>query len=239
METIGAVILAAGGSTRLGQPKQLLRHRGESLVHRAARVAREAGCSPVMVVVGDEREQIAVELRTVEAHVRHHPDWRLGIGSSIRAGVAWALAHSPALEAIIIMVCDQPFVIADILKALISARAQTQKCAAACLYAGSIGVPAIFDRSLFPLLTTLPDAQGAQSILAARPGEIAHVNFPQGNIDIDTPDDCHLLRPVALPARFIDGLADGQEIVALAQKVAASVTVLPDRASRANKGIPQ
>lgn len=231
METIGAVILAAGGSTRLGQPKQLLLHQGESLVHRAARVAREAGCSPVMVVVGDEREQIAVELRTVEAHVTHHPDWRLGIGSSIRAGVAQALAQSPALEVIIIMVCDQPFVSADILKALIVARAQTTKCAAACLYAGSIGVPAIFDRSLFPLLTTLPDAQGAQSILSARSGEIAHVNFPQGNIDIDTPDDCHLLSSVPIPARFIAGLAGREKIVALAQKVAASVTALPNRAT--------
>jgi molybdenum cofactor cytidylyltransferase len=171
METIAAVILAAGGSTRLGQPKQLLLHLGESLVHRAARVAREAGCSPVIVVVGDEREPIAMELRMGEAHVTHHPDWRLGIGSSIRAGVAHALAQSPVLEAIVIMVCDQPFLSADTLKALMAARAQTQNCAAACLYAGSIGVPAIFDRSLFPLLTTLPDAQGAQSILAARSGE--------------------------------------------------------------------
>lgn len=189
MENIGAVILAAGGSTRLGQPKQLLRHQGESLVHRAARVAREAGCSPVVVVVGDERELIAVELRAFGALLPHHPEWRLGIGSSIRAGVGHALAEAPALEAVVVMVCDQPFVSAAILTALIAARAETHQRAAACLYSGSVGVPAIFDRSLFPLLTTLPDAQGAKSILAARSGAVAGVEFPQGSIDIDTPDD--------------------------------------------------
>ncbi len=194
-QTIGAVILAAGGSTRLGQPKQLLQHQGESLVHRAARVACEAGCYPVVVVAGDEHQQIARELCTVGAHVTHHPDWHLGIGSSIRAGVAQALAENPRLGAIIIMVCDQPFVSTDVLQALIATHTRTQKCAAACVYSGCVGVPAIFHRSLFPLLTNLPDAQGAQAILAARSGEIAHINFPQGSIDIDTPDDCHVLSP--------------------------------------------
>ncbi len=192
MEAIGAVILAAGGSTRLGQPKQLLRHHGETLVRRAARAALGAGCLATVIVTGDEHEQIGLELSGLDVRMRHHREWQRGIGSSIRAGVEEVLLHHPALDAVLIMVCDQPFVSAELLVALICARAQARTKAAACTYAGTTGVPALFDRSLFPALASLRDAQGAKAVLASLPSEVTHVEFPDGAIDIDTPADSRL-----------------------------------------------
>lgn len=188
-ETIGAVILAAGGSTRLGRPKQLVQYRGETLVFRAARTACAVGCAPVIVVAGDEWERIEKELSPLGVELRIHAEWRRGIGSSIRAGVAHALALAPSLDALVLMVCDQPFVTTEVLTALLTARAKTQKRAIACTYAGTVGVPVLFDRTLFPQLTALPDEQGAKHLLAAHSGEMSRVEFPQGIIDIDTEPD--------------------------------------------------
>jgi molybdenum cofactor cytidylyltransferase len=189
MESIGALILAAGGSTRLGQPKQLLIHQGETLVRRAARAAMDAGCFPTVVVTGGQHAQIAEELTSLEVRLQHHPDWRLGIGSSIRAGLGEIRSHQPDLDAVLIMVCDQPFVSAELLASLIATCASAGTRAAACAYAGSIGVPAIFDRTLFPALAALSDDQGAKAILTSQTIEVARLEFPAGAIDIDTPAD--------------------------------------------------
>lgn len=188
-ETTGAIILAAGGSSRLGEPKQFLVQAGETLVRRAVLAADAAGCAPIVVVAGDHRERVARELADLPVTVLHHPQWRRGIGSSLRAGVAQASAIAPALDALIIMVCDQPFVSARILKALIDARAKSQKPGAACAYGGTIGVPAMFSRSLLEDLNALADDEGAKRILVKRPEDFTCIHFPEGEIDIDTPAD--------------------------------------------------
>lgn len=184
---IGAVILAAGSSSRLGEPKQLLAHGGETLIRHAVRAALETDCAPVVVVTGAWHERVEHELRGLPASVCHHPEWQLGMGSSIRAGLSRALGLAPLLDALLLMVCDQPFITSQILRALISARDQSGKRAAACVYSDAVGVPALFDRALFPMLAALPDAQGAKPILSVLRGEVARVPFPEGAIDIDTP----------------------------------------------------
>lgn len=189
MGEIGSIVLAAGASRRLGEPKQFLKHRGESLVRRATRAACEMGWSPVVVVAGEEQSRIVAELDTLDIHVLYHPEWERGIGSSLRAGLDHLLDLVPALEAVAVLVCDQPFVTAETLRALEGARVETGKPAAACVYGGTIGVPALFDQTLFARLRSIPDEQGAKSILAAIPDEIARVEFPEGLIDIDTAAD--------------------------------------------------
>ena len=189
MEKIGAIILAAGSSSRLGEPKQFLQYRGETLIRRAACAALNAGCLPVVVVAGSEHHRIEEELADFEVVVHHHAQWQRGIGSSLRAGVAHALLLTPSLEALVLMVCDQPFVTAEILTSLIAAHAASRLAAAACAYSDTLGVPALFDRSLFPRLTALPDKHGARHLLRAISGEITQVHFPQGIVDIDTPVD--------------------------------------------------
>ena len=189
MEKIGAIILAAGNSSRLGEPKQFLRYRGETLIRRAACAALTADCSPVVVVTGAAHERMRQELSELEVQIHHHEQWQRGIGSSLRAGLERALLITPSLDALVLMVCDQPHVTAELLTALISSRAHTQQPAAACAYSDTLGVPALFARSLFPRLASLPDDQGAKHLLQVLQDQITRVPFPHGSIDIDTPAD--------------------------------------------------
>jgi len=182
---VGAIVLAAGGSARLGQAKQLLTHGGEALVRRSAQVAIEAGCSPVIVVLGSERERIAAELHGLPVAIVENEKWERGIGSSLRAGVAAALDS----DALIILLCDQPRVDAALLRRLCAAQAGSGQPMVAAAYAGSLGVPALFTRSCFDRLLSLGDESGAKALLLARPGEVASVAFPAGTLDVDTPED--------------------------------------------------
>lgn len=192
VEKIGAIILAAGSSSRLGEPKQFLRFLGETLIRRAARAAVDAGCAPVIVVTGEAHGRIERELAGLAVRVHHHAQWPRGIGSSLRAGVEHALLFAPSLDALVLMVCDQPNVTAEVLTALIRARADSPHPAAASTYADTLGVPAIFARALFPQLAALPDDHGAKHLLRALPEQITPVPFSEGSIDIDTPADSRL-----------------------------------------------
>jgi molybdenum cofactor cytidylyltransferase len=189
MRNVGAVILAAGGSVRLGQPKQLLKFRGETLVARAMRAVEETHCTPVVVVVGESGNAIRDELRGTSAVVVENPDWREGLGTSIRCGLKHLLESAPATDAVILLACDQPLVDASTIAALIAAQDKARKAMVASSYANTLGVPALFDRSCFEELLALPDNSGAKSLIAARPDDVATIAFDDGAIDIDTPAD--------------------------------------------------
>src|SRR5579862_9316092 len=110
MRGIGAIILAAGGSMRMGRPKQLLQFRGQSFLRRAATVAIDAKCNPVVVVVGNDAAAMLAELTSLPVHPIENPDWQRGIGTSIRAGVRKLLDLQPDMIATFIHLCDQPLV---------------------------------------------------------------------------------------------------------------------------------
>lgn len=196
METTGAVILAAGGSSRLGQPKQLLLHEGRTLIRRAVDAA--AGCRPVVVVTGRDGSRVEGELEGCEVSFARNPEWERGIGSSIRVGVRRALEMEPGMEALFVLVCDQPFLTKDVLAALRASRAAGGKAAAACGYGGGLGVPALFGRELLDELLSLPDGSGSRQLIAGLAENVATVAFPEGAMDIDTPQDCrkHLARSI-------------------------------------------
>jgi molybdenum cofactor cytidylyltransferase len=187
---IGAVILAAGSSSRLGQPKQLLQYRGQSLVRRAAEAALNAACAPVAVVVGSERQRIANSLRDLEVIILPNESWRRGIGTSIRVGTE-ALQGCNGL---IILACDQPHVTSTLIRQMIAQQQKTRKRIVACAYAGTVGVPALFNRRYFEQLLSLGDAEGAKGLLIGRPNEVMEVDFPAGAVDLDTPEDWAQLR---------------------------------------------
>jgi molybdenum cofactor cytidylyltransferase len=188
MSKIAAVVLAAGGSSRLGRPKQLLTWRGETLIRRAVRAAAEAGCDPVIVVVGETADA----LKTVPpVAVVQNAEWKNGLGTSIRHGLE-ELGES--VEAVVLLTCDQPFVDAAIIRTLIAERERTGKAIVASSYANTLGVPALFDRSVFGELRALPDRSGAKSIIETRREETASIPFEQGAIDIDTPEDFERLK---------------------------------------------
>jgi molybdenum cofactor cytidylyltransferase len=186
MRNVAAVILAAGGSSRLGRPKQLLTFRGETLVRRAVRAAAEAGCDPVIVVVGDLGDAIRIELQPTSAIIVENPDWQRGLGTSIRRGLQEVVG---SIDAVVLLTCDQPLVDKAVIAELIAMSEKTGKPMVASSYANTLGVPALFDRSCFADLLALPDDSGAKTLIAARPNDVAAVAFEPGALDIDTPED--------------------------------------------------
>src|SRR5690349_780585 len=107
---IGLIILAAGASTRLGTPKQILKFKGETLLRRIAREATSSVCRPVVVVLGCEFERLKCELTNLDVHIIENSEWEEGMASSIRAGIKKLLEINGSAEAVVLTVCDQPFV---------------------------------------------------------------------------------------------------------------------------------
>ena len=193
MRNVGAIILAAGGSTRFGQPKQLVAFQGESLVRRAVRAAMEAQCARIAVVAGESIASIEKELRETSAAVVPNPDWQRGLGTSIRCGLQHLLASISDLDAVLIMACDQPFVESSTVAALIAKQKKTRTPIISSSYADTLGIPALFDRSCFEALLALPDQSGAKALIESRPNDVTQVEFERGALDIDTPADLERL----------------------------------------------
>jgi molybdenum cofactor cytidylyltransferase len=189
MRNVAAVILAAGASSRFGQPKQLLPFQGESLVRRVVRSAIEAGSVNVIVVAGEARDRIETELCGTPAVIVENADWQRGLGTSIRCGLFYLRSLQPESDAVVLLVCDQPFVDASVIQSLITEWENSRKPIVACRYAGTLGVPALFDRSCFEEILSLPDETGAKALLQARSADVAQIEFVKGAIDIDTRAD--------------------------------------------------
>ena len=189
MRKVGAVILAAGGSFRFGRPKQLLSFRDKTLVRTTIDAACKAGCSPIVVVIGSDWEKIHPELAHANVIEVQNKNWQRGIGSSIRSGVEALTDHAPDIEAVLLLVCDQPAVDARFIERLIAMHEATRKDIVASGYANTLGVPALFARSLFKELLSIGDEAGAKSIILQNPERVAELAFPEGAIDIDTRED--------------------------------------------------
>lgn len=170
---IAAVVLAAGASTRLGEPKQLVVISGETQLERAVRIAREAGCTPILVVLGANAEQIRTQCQLSAAVVVVNEAWEEGMASSIRVGIG-ALGRA---DGVVLMTCDQPAVTAEHLRALVRSGTVT-----ASAYAGRRGVPAYFPASSFPLLKQLRGDAGARELLR----DAATLELVGGELDVDT-----------------------------------------------------
>jgi molybdenum cofactor cytidylyltransferase len=190
MRRIGGIILAAGGSTRMGTPKQLLEFHGESLVHAAVRAAQEGRCDVVCVVSGHAREAVENAVADLTPLLAHNKNWQRGMGSSVRLGVS---AIQPA-SAIVLLACDQPAVNGDTIRTLIEQHHQTGQPIVASRYWGTLGIPALFDQSCFAELHALPDDRGAKAVIQADPARVLAFDFSAGALDLDTPDDVRACR---------------------------------------------
>ncbi|HEV2802295.1 MAG TPA: nucleotidyltransferase family protein [Pyrinomonadaceae bacterium] len=188
-ERVGAVVLAAGSSSRMGVPKQTLQFRGQSLLRRTALAALDAGCRPVVVVTGAHAEQSRGELRGLNVLEVLNGLWETGMASSVRTGVEGLVGAEPEVAAVVLMLCDQPYVNADVVSALIEAHRATRKPVVASEYGGSFGVPALFTRALFAELSRLEGAAGAKQVIKRHAAEAHFLPFRGGEVDVDTPDD--------------------------------------------------
>ena len=179
MRRVGAVLLAAGASTRLGEPKQLVKLGDENLLERSVRVATEAGCSPVVVVLGASAELIRKNCNLEGAQVVFNQGWQEGMASSIRVGVE--ALHD--VDGVVVMVCDMPAVTPEHVRALAASGKVT-----GTFYAGRRGVPAYFPQSMFSALTMLQGDTGARDMLRTAPS----IELPGGELDIDTEKDLQI-----------------------------------------------
>jgi CTP:molybdopterin cytidylyltransferase MocA len=188
--SVTAIILAAGGSRRLGQPKQLVAFHGETLLARAIRLANEAGALPVVVVLGADFVTIRAAIGKPDCIPIFNDRWRQGMASSIEAGVRALGVCAPEAEGVLLMGCDQPLLTADHLRALlVEFTASSSEAIVASSYAGVHGVPAVFPSSTFAELRALRGDKGARSVIERQPCPVAAVEFEGGKVDIDTPED--------------------------------------------------
>jgi molybdenum cofactor cytidylyltransferase len=193
MDKQGIIILAAGNSSRLGQPKQLLPFRGSTLLSHVAGEAVRALLQPVVVVTGAYHEKISASLRVQPVTVVYNAGWQTGMGSGIGIGLAQVLAIAPDLRTVIVAVCDQPYISAELFRTLVSTSIGLRKRIVACHYAGIAGTPVLFDQKYFTALTALTGEAGAKQLLKQFPEDVATIPFPEGVIDIDTTGDVEKL----------------------------------------------
>lgn len=183
-------MLAAGASSRLGEPKQLLQFAGESLLRRAARAALLVENQKTVIVLGANHEKMICEIQDLPIEIVVNHDWQTGMSSSIKSGLAKLLEAEPELLAVILMLCDQPFVTAQTLVNLIEKFVETKKTVVACEYENTIGVPALFAPETFAELLDLKGEAGARFVIKkfAASG-LAKITQPEAAFDVDTIED--------------------------------------------------
>lgn len=190
---IAAVLLAAGGSSRMGRAKQSLSLRGRSLLRSAAEAVGGAGCDPVVVVLGADAARLGEELAGLSVSVAINERWSEGIAGSIRRGLKAVLASTPDAEALLLAPCDQPHLNAGIVRRMREAYDGRPDCRVACEYAGTVGTPALLGSAWFDRLARLEGDRGAKSLLLEAAEDLVRVSWPQGAIDIDRPEDYEAL----------------------------------------------
>ena len=187
--SVAAIILAAGASRRLGQPKQLLMFQGETLLDRTIRLADEAGAEPIAVVLGASYNSILSSIQLRQALPVMNERWEEGLASSIRSGLSAITAYGQAAGALF-LTCDQPMITAEHLRVLIACFNDSgAPVIVASQYAGTTGIPSVFPREVFSHLAALQGDKGAHQLLAGAPCPVNAVPLAQGEIDIDSASD--------------------------------------------------
>ena len=185
----GIIILAAGSSTRMGRPKQLLPYKGQSLLRHIVDIAIAAELGPVIVVIGAELKLLEDELKNTRAIIVHNKEWEEGMASSIRHGLNQFTVQFPSAEGVIITVCDQPYITERLLRELVEGWVRNGKKVIASAYDDTMGTPVFFHRDLFPQLMELKGDKGAKQIINDNKDGMALVSFAMGGRDIDTEAD--------------------------------------------------
>ena len=188
MNEIGVLILAAGSSSRMGTSKQMLPLEGKSLLARTISAALEAKLDNIVVVLGSNADEHRIEANEFPVTTLLNNDWYKGMGTSIKTGTQHFRSQE-SISGIIILVCDQPKLSSQMILALIEKEKETHKPIIASQYANTLGVPALFMRTVFDKLLTVPDEQGAKKVIMQNRDHLSIVDFPDGAIDLDTKED--------------------------------------------------
>jgi molybdenum cofactor cytidylyltransferase len=197
MVDAGVIVLAAGSSSRMGAPKQLLNFGGRTLVRRAAETALASECRQVIVVLGWEPERIRPALHGLPVETVVNPSWSDGIGTSIRAGIKVALSRG--LDGVVLALADQVLVTSAMLNRLLVTHRESGQPIVASRYAGTVGVPAFFSRVFFSHLLALEPDQGCKGIMLKYAGQVLGVDCPEAAVDVDTQQDYAQILEIGRP----------------------------------------
>jgi len=181
------VILAAGGSARMGSPKQLLPYRGRPLLRHAVETALATQCRPVIVVLGCRAEEFGEALSGLDVQTVTNARWEEGMGTSIQVGVQ--AAQGSGADSLILSLADQPLVTADLLDRLIQTHHQTGQPIVSSSYAGTVGVPVFFAKQFFAPLMALKPEQGCKGLILSNDECAVHLPCPEAELDVDTPEE--------------------------------------------------
>lgn len=178
------LVLAAGSSRRLGEPKQLLQFDGESLVRRTVRAGLATAPAQALLVLGAAADEVRAEVAGLPVTAVPCANWQAGLGASLAAGLG--ALHEDIVGALV-LVCDQPALDHVHLQALVAAWQPDPARAAASAYAGVLGVPALLPRAWFAELATGRDDRGARRLLRRNAGRVIAIPAPGLARDLDTP----------------------------------------------------
>ncbi len=184
----GVVILAAGSSSRLGRPKQLIEIQGKTLLQRAVDEAQKSRADGLVVVLGWNPELIKTDFDAEAIPFVVNENWEQGMASSMQKGLRFLLENDQP-DQVILMLCDQPFVDSAYLDQLFEESAMAEKGIVASFYSNTLGVPALFSKKYFPELLALKGQEGAKKVLLEHREDVLKIDFPNGAIDLDTEAD--------------------------------------------------
>lgn len=188
-KSIGIIVLAAGESKRMHEPKQLLQFEGKSLLRRAVETALATNCAPVAVVLGANYEKTKTEIEDLNAAICFNPDFQKGLSSSLKKGLEKLLETAPEIDAFLVSLADQPLVAKNHLQKFIEKYRQTGKPVIAAKYHETVGVPAFFAKEIFSEFKEISGDKGAKAIIEKYRDELETIELPEAALDIDTKED--------------------------------------------------
>ena len=183
------IILAAGNSSRLGRPKQLLLKDAKTLLNHTIEAAEKSDVRNIYLIIGAYSDIIIESIQSEKVKIIHNQHWEQGMSSSIICGIKGIISGTNLPDAIILLLCDQPFLTKDIINALVNAHQTFGNKIVNCNYGSAIGPPVLFHQSLFEDLLGLTGSEGAKDIVKSKKELVLSISFPNGNIDIDNEDD--------------------------------------------------
>jgi molybdenum cofactor cytidylyltransferase len=193
----GLIILAAGSSSRLGRPKQLIEFQGKTLIQRGVEFAGKSKADQLIVVLGWNPKLIQSGFDSTQTPSVINENWEEGMASSMQVGLRF-LMEKEQLDQVILMLCDQPFVDIKLLDQLILAKKKSGKGIVACAYSDTLGVPALFDQKYFEEMLALKGSEGAKKVILKNRKDVFKVDFPLGEIDLDTEADIEKLKDLKI-----------------------------------------
>lgn len=195
--TCSAIILAAGQSSRMGCPKQLLELGGRNLINIQIDLAIHVGCNPIIVVLGAYADQIEPLLPNhPDVYSVINPNWQSGMGSSIRLGTLQILQKNKITKSIFLLLSDQPLVTVQYLDLMQAKMQVTKKGIVTSKFEDFLGPPCLFSIHYANNLIEIPDAQGAKQVIAGNSEDVAEVICPLAVYDVDTPVDYQAVKRI-------------------------------------------